>query len=106
MTDNQFLSIINKMAAENRLRLTGLERPALPPEEVSADALAAWAALLEGCVKHGVKLADDRWSRVVIKQDKPVTVFALDGTRSTAPDSDFRIGLHLLMRILEKDPSS
>jgi len=106
MTDYQFLSIVNKMAAENRLRLTGPGHPAFLPEEVSAEALAAWAALLEGCVKHGVKLADDRWSRLVIKQDKPVTVFALDGTRSTVPDSDFRIGLHLLMRILEKDPSS
>jgi len=105
MTDNQFLAIINKIAAENRLRLPLPEQSAFSPVEISTEALAAWASFLENCVKRGVKLADERWSRVVIKNDKPATVFALDGTRGAAPDPDFRIGLHLLMRILEKDPS-
>lgn len=99
MEDEQFIVNINKITADNRLRL-----PLIDESPPSGDAISAWAEFLRLCVKSGIKLSDSRWQRVAINKQKPVTVFELQGTSFEPRDSDFRIGLQLLMGMLDKDP--
>jgi len=101
MDDRQFLSNINKIAAEHRLRL-----PLIDESPPSGDVISAWAGFLELCVKRGIKLSDERWARLMIEKQKPVTVFELQGSGGQAPDADFRVGLQLLMGMLGDDARS
>jgi hypothetical protein len=99
MEDEQFIACINKIAAENRLRL-----PVIDESSPTGEAISAWADFLQLCVKRGIMLSDPRWERVTIGKHKPVTVFELHGTSAERRDSDFRVGLQLLMGMLDKDP--
>jgi hypothetical protein len=101
MDDRQFLTSINKITAEHRLRL-----PLIDESPPSGDVISAWAGFLEVCVKQGIKLSDPRWGRLSIGKQTPVTVFELRGSSSEPPDADFRVGLQLLMGMLEKDARS
>jgi hypothetical protein len=98
MDDEQFISGINKIAAQNRLRL-----PVIDESPPSGEVISAWAGFLQICVKRGINISDPRWERVTIGRDKPVTVFELHGSSNEPNDPDFRVGLQLLMGMLDKD---
>lgn len=101
MNDDQFLRNINRITAENRLSLPVIGGAQAPSAEVSA-----WAQFLELCVKKGIKISDPRWRRLSFAKQKPVTVFELQGKSSEPTDTDFRVGLQLLIGMLEKDAES
>ncbi len=67
MDDELFLTKINEIARENRLRLPALRSGELP----SAAFLAEWAKFLEECVKKGVALSDERWRRLTVESRIP-----------------------------------
>ncbi len=98
MDDELFIIRINEIARTNRLRLPALS----VGEPPSAEFLAEWARFLEDCVKKGIGLSDEQWQRVTLKARLPHTVFALEGAASPAIDPDFRVGLTLLMGLLEE----
>ncbi len=96
MNDARFISILNSLAKERRIKLPvlrGDERPA-------SSAVAIWADFLENCVKRGVSLSDTRWQRVSIKEVAGCTAFVLEGGCDPPPDPDFRVGLQLLMGLM------
>jgi len=101
MNDDQFLKNINRITAENGLRLPMIGEAPSPSAEVSA-----WAEFLELCVKNGIKISDQRWRRLAFARQKPVTVFELQGPSSEPSDTEFRVGLQLLIGMLEKDGES
>ena len=98
MDDQQFLTRINKVTADNHLRL-----PVIDSDRPSGEAVAAWAGFLELCVKKGIRMSDSRWTILTLARNKPVTVFELHGATGEPRDPDFRVGLQLLMGMLEKD---
>jgi hypothetical protein len=98
MDDEVFITRINEIARLNRLRLPALS----PGEPASAEFLAEWARFLEDCVKKGIGLSDEQWQRVTVQARSPHTIFALEGTAAPAVDPDFRVGLTLLMGLLEE----
>jgi hypothetical protein len=69
-----------------------------PPDEF----LASWAEFLEECVKRNIKLSDRRWQRLKVEANDPCVKFALERD-DTRPDSDFRVGLQLLVGLLDPD---
>ena len=101
VNDEQFLKNVNRVAAENRLELPMIGDAVSPGAEVSA-----WAEFLELCVKNGIKISDPRWRRLAFAKQKPVTIFELQGKSSEPTDTDFRVGLQLLIGMLEKDGES
>jgi hypothetical protein len=98
MDDEQFLTTINKVTADNHLRL-----PVIDSARPSAEAVAAWAGFLELCVKKGIRMSDPRWPLLALVRSKPVTAFELHGATGEPRDPDFRVGLQLLMGMLETD---
>ena len=98
MDDERFITTVNRITSENRLRL-----PVIDESPPSGDTISAWAEFLQLCVKRGIKLSDTRWARVTIDSHKPTTVFELQGSSGDRSDPDFRVGLQLLMGMLEKD---
>ncbi len=101
MNDDQFIKSINQITVEHRLKLPMIGDVHSPGAEVSA-----WAGFLELCVKNGIKISDPRWRRLAFAKQKPVTVFELQGASSEPTDTDFRVGLQLLIGMLEKDADS
>ena len=100
MDDEHFIRTLNRITSDNRLRL-----PVIDESPPSGDTIAAWAGFLQLCLKRGVKLSDPRWDRVTIQKHKPTTVFELEGGSVERSDADFRVGLQLLMGMLEKEDS-
>jgi hypothetical protein len=98
MNDTQFLKSINQITAKHHLKLPVI-RDANPP----GAAVSAWAGFLELCVKNGIKISDPRWRRVSFAKQEPVTVFELHAATAEPGDPDFRIGLQLLIGMLERD---
>ena len=101
MNDEQFLRSINKITAEHELRL-----PMIGDAESQGNEVSAWAKFLELCVKDGIKISDPRWRRLAFAKQKPVTVFELQAASAQRSDSDFRVGLQLLIGMLEEDTDS
>jgi len=101
MNDDQFIRNINKITVEHGLRL-----PMIGDAASQRDEASAWAGFLELCVKGGIKISDPRWRRLAFAKQKPVTVFELQGASSEPSDSDFRVGLQLLIGMLEEDVDS
>ncbi|UCG53665.1 MAG: hypothetical protein JSW58_08960 [Candidatus Latescibacterota bacterium] len=97
MEDALFLAKLNEIARENRLKLPILTKGELPP----SDFLDDWAKFLESCVRKGITLSDDRWLRVAVASKSPHAVFSLDEEGHESVDPDFRVGLQLLMGLLE-----
>jgi len=97
MDDGLFLDKINEIARQHRLRLPAPREGEAP----SAAFLSEWARFLEDCVKKGITLSDERWQRLTVASRAPHTVFALDACAQAAVDPDFRVGLQLLMGLLE-----
>ena len=96
--DELFVGKLNEIARENHLRLPSLRSGEVP----TASFLVEWAKFLEDCVKKGIALSDERWQRLTLESPAPHAVFGLEQGASTAGDPDFRVGLQLLMGLLEK----
>jgi len=96
MDDELFLERINEIARDQRLHLPTPREGEAP----STAFLSEWARFLEGCVKKGIPLSDERWQRLTAESRTPHAVFALDPHTSAAVDPDFRVGLQLLMGLL------
>ncbi len=96
--DDHFLSRINEISRRNRLSLPDRKAGELPP----APFLNEWAKFLEDCVKSGIALSDERWQRLTVTSRSPHAVFSLEGSASVAADPDFRVGLQLLLGLLEE----
>jgi hypothetical protein len=97
MDDELFLERINEIAREHRLRV-----PAAKDGEAPTTAfLSEWARFLEDCVKKGIALSDERWPRLTVESRSPHTVFALDQQPTPEVEPDFRVGLQLLMGLLQ-----
>jgi hypothetical protein len=99
LDDNLFLTKINDISRRIRLDLPKLTTGDLPPTEF----LAHWAKFLEDCVKSGLTLADERWQRLTVKTRSPYAVFSLERSSDASADPDFRVGLQLLLGLLERD---
>ena len=98
MDDKQFITSVNRVAAVNKFRLPEIKES--PP---SSETISAWAGFLHMCVKRGIKLSDPRWENITVSRNKPFTVFELPGASTENTDDDFRVGLQLLMRMLDSD---
>ena len=98
MNDHQFISILNAVSRERSLHLPVLE----PSESPSSDFLAEWAQFLETCVKKGVGLSDPRWQRVSVESNSPNSQFSLESGVDPGMDADFRVGLQLLLGLLQR----
>ena len=96
--DELFVGKLNEIARANHLRLPSLRSGEVP----TAAFLEEWAKFLEDCVKKGIALSDERWQRLTLESTAPHAVFDLERGASTAGDPDFRVGLQLLMGLLEK----
>ena len=92
MDDEMFITKLNEIVQKNRLKL-----PVLGAAELSGDDIARWAHFLELCVKKGFSLADPRWRRLTVTKREPHTIFSLEGGLEAPPDTDFRVGLQLLL---------
>jgi hypothetical protein len=99
MNDQRFLSILNAVSRER-----GFHMPTLKTgESPSSGFLDDWAEFLETCVRKGIGLSDPRWQRVAIESNSPHSQFALEGGGDPSEDADFRVGLQLLLGMLDPD---
>jgi hypothetical protein len=98
MDDDAFVARINEISRKNRLKLPALKAGELP----STAFLAEWAKFLEDCVKQGIALSDERWRRMTVTSKTPFTAFALEPSTAVRIDPDFRVGLALLMGLLDE----
>lgn len=98
MEDDLFVAKLNRIAGERRLALPGLDAAA-----PSAQVLEAWAGFLEACVRRGIRLSDPRWQRLTLSRTQPVAVFKLGPGAPGSPDADFRVGLQLLVGMLQDE---
>lgn len=87
-----FITKLNEIVQKNRLNL-----PILTAAEQSGEDIIRWAQFLELCVKKGISLGDARWRRLIVTRREPHTIFALEGGLEAPPDTDFRVGLQLLL---------
>lgn len=92
MDDEMFIIKLNEVVKKHRLKL-----PVLGSVEPSSDDIASWAHFLELCVKKGISLGDPRWQRLTVTKREPHTIFSLEGGLEAPPDTDFRVGLQLLL---------
>ena len=99
MDDKTFISRLNQILSENDFSL-----PLISEENArDADVVSEWAKFLEICLKNGIKLSDERWTRVNVKKQAPVTVLEIDRPVSKPEEPDFRVGLQLLLGMLEEE---
>jgi hypothetical protein len=99
VNDQQFISILNAVSQEK-----GLHLPALSGNEPpSGEFLSEWAVFLETCVKKGIGLSDPRWQRVSIESNVPHSLFSLEAGGDPSSDEDFRVGLQLLVGLLDRE---
>jgi hypothetical protein len=95
MDNEHFIARINRLLAER-----GTELPLMEPDSTpDSDAVAAWAAFLQACVKSGIQLSDPRWSQLRVVRRSPVTQLALEAGDTKGRDDEFKVGLQLLMGI-------
>ncbi len=93
MTDQQFLKTIN-----TSLRTAGVNlQDLVESKSDDSSALKVWAEFLEECVRHGVKLGDERWQRLTAADGATATAFSLLSGTERPADDDFRLGLQLFM---------
>ncbi len=100
MNDQKFLSVLNAVSREHGFHLPVLKSGESP----SSRFLEEWAGFLETCVRKGVVLSDPRWQHVTVESNSPHSRFALEaGGGDPADDSDFRVGLQLLLGMLNRE---
>ena len=79
------------------------------PGRREADAIQAWAGFLRSCVERGVSVGDPRWRLLEIRRTAGRPRFALpedDPPATPGAESDFGVGLALLMAMLTRDDSA
>jgi hypothetical protein len=96
MDNQRFLSILNQALSATGLDLSG---PAAPDDP---RALQAWAAFLHACVARGATITDPRWQRLIVSNG---TLRLADTDPEEEESDDFRVGLSMLMSLLEKRQS-
>ena len=96
MDDDVFVSKLNEISREHRLKLPPLKESELP----SSAFLDTWTQFLTVCVKKGLSLSDSRWKRLTVLSNSPHTRFSLEGEGEPPVDHDFRVGLQLLMGMM------
>ncbi|MEE9270861.1 MAG: hypothetical protein V3V49_11435 [Candidatus Krumholzibacteria bacterium] len=94
--DRKFISRLNQISRSHGATLPALKRGESPSGEFLAD----WARFLENCVKQDIPLSDPRWQRVGVQDKTTYTHFMLELDDEDRQDSEFRVGLQLLMGIL------
>ena len=99
MDDQRFLSRINSISRDHGLMIPAIQEGEPP----SGALLERWAQFLEACVKQSISLADPRWQRLNAEARRDHTRFYLEDGAEPPSDPDFRVGLQLLMGMLEKD---
>ena len=100
MTGDTFVSTLNRITRQKRLRLPALD------SQGDVDAVAAWASFLGQCVRAGISVSDPRWQRLTIENERPYTEFVLREEAEGEPDDDFKVGLQLLMGMFGRDSDS
>jgi len=99
MTDAQFLATLNTITQNHKLKLPLLTADKAP----TSDDVAVWASCLQLCVKRGISISDPRWKRVKVKRTgRDFTIFELDKPTDEEPDEDFKVGLQLLMGMMNQ----
>jgi hypothetical protein len=98
MNDKEFTGTLNTLSRELGLVMPTLQEDEAPPDGFLAD----WAHFLESAVKRGVKVSDPRWQRLTVVSNAPCVRFDIQGVNKR-PDSDFRIGLQLLVGMLDPE---
>jgi hypothetical protein len=101
MDDELFINKLNEIVEKHNLKL-----PVLDSSEPLTGEISAWVRFLELCVKKGISLGDPRWRRLTVTRRDPHTVFSLEGGLEAPPDTDFRVGLQLLLSGLHDGNSS
>jgi hypothetical protein len=97
VNDTQFITILNAVSRDRGLHLPVLTAGQSP----SGEFLAEWAQFLETCVRKGVGVSDPRWQRVAVESNAPCSRFTLEAAGETGSDEDFRVGLQLLLGMLD-----
>jgi hypothetical protein len=98
MRDDQFIAKLNRVLAEQGGELPALEGSG-PPD---GHTLTFWADFLRACVRAGVELSDPRWAQLTVVRRGKHTELALDPQEQPEPDDAFKVGLQLLMGMLEE----
>jgi hypothetical protein len=98
MNDEMFIKKLNEIVRDNKLDL-----PVLGAREPSVSEISTWARFFELCVRKGLSLGDPRWQRLNITYQDPFTFLSLEGGPIPPPDTDFRVGLQLLLGGLHPD---
>ena len=99
MTDAQFLTTLNTITQDHKLKLPLLTADKTP----TSDDVAVWASCLQLCVKKGISISDPRWKRVKVKRTaRNFTIFELEKPSDEEPDEDFKVGLQLLMGMMDQ----
>lgn len=99
MNDAQFLSTLNTITQGHKLKLPLLSADKAP----TSDDVAVWANCLQLCVKQGISISDPRWKRLKVKRmARDFTIFELEKSSEEEPDEDFKVGLQLLMGMMDQ----
>lgn len=101
MDEAVFVYKLNEIARDHHLKLPVLKKRDAPSPKL----LVEWASFLEACVKKGLSLSDPLWQRLRVESNSPHARFALEGSGEEPDDEDFRIGLQLLMGLMEQPES-
>ena len=101
MDNARFLSILNRALRDSGIDLSAAVSPS------DAGLVAAWADLLRRCTAAGVSIADPRWRDLEVRLvgGTPKLVLAgKGGADASDEESDFTLGLSLLMSMLGRSP--
>jgi hypothetical protein len=101
MDEDVFVLKLNEIARDHHLKLPVLKRD----ETLSPKFMEQWAGFLEACLRKGLPLSDPMWQRLRVDSNSPHARFALEGSGEPPDDADFRIGLQLLIGLMD-EPSS
>jgi hypothetical protein len=101
MDEDVFVFKLNEIARDRHLKLPVLKKHDAP----SPKFMEQWADFLETCVRKGLRLSDPVWQRLRVESNSPHARFAVDGSGEPPDDADFRIGLQLLIGMMDEPES-
>lgn len=96
MDDRCFLETLNRLSRERNLMLGRLGSGS----EISVEEMDRWATFLGWCMNEGISLADARWQQVRVAPAGGHSEFHLQVSEPVGHDSNFRVGLQLLIGVL------
>ncbi|GEM_PF-2348872 len=95
MDDGLFIKKINEITREHGMVLPIIEAGKDP----SSGDISLWALFFQACIKSGILLGDEKWSRIKIDNTGKRTRFSIEGSPEGRADADFRVGLQLLLSL-------